>query len=91
LLLAIWNDRTAQQQNVLRAIAADIAGLTTSESLNRFSLTSSGSATNTAKDLVAAGLLTKSQTATGYDYDSPFFRSWIRLTTLDDVGLLPPY
>jgi hypothetical protein len=92
MLEALWTGLTALQQNVLRAVAADIEGLTTSASLQKFALSSSGSATNAANALVANGHLTRSESRTGYAFDSPFLRRWVEQTTLADVGVrvVPP-
>lgn len=90
LLAAIWTGLTAHQQNVLRAVAANRDGLTTADSLRLFGLPSTGSATNTAVALVEAGhLLKPAASRTGYTFDNPFFRRWVELNTLADVGLLP--
>jgi hypothetical protein len=97
LLLSHWNSLTAHQQNVLRAVAAGKKGLTTRETLNRFGLGSSGTAVNTANTLVKGGYLVKNgpnsrkrlTASTGYEFDSPFFRSWVIKHTLADIGLIP--
>jgi hypothetical protein len=47
LLLSNWNSLTAHQQNVLRAVAAGMKGLTTQVTLKRFGLGTSGTAVNT--------------------------------------------
>ena len=77
------------QQNVLRAVATDMDGLTTKASIRRFALGNSGSATNAATALVAAGHLVRAGSRTGYAFDSPFLRRWVELTTLADVGATP--
>lgn len=87
LLESTWVGLTALQQNVLRAVAADTDGLTTSVAQRRFGLTSSGSTTNAATALVNAGHLLKAPTTSGYAFDSPFFRRWVVLNTLADVGI----
>lgn len=89
LLESLWRDLTALQQNVLRAVAADLDGLTTAASLRRFGLASSGSTANAAGALVGAGRLLRAPTRTGYAFDSPFLRRWVELTTLSDVGAGP--
>ncbi len=43
---SLWEQLTLQQQNLLRAVVASTDGLTTKVTLERFSLGSSGSATN---------------------------------------------
>ena len=95
LLYECWSALTAHQQNVLRAVAAAQRGLTTREILNKFTLGSSGTAANTVKSLTKAGHLIrqdpytrkKINTPTGYDFDNPFFRSWVIRHTLSDIGL----
>jgi len=90
LLQATWSDLTAQQQNVLRAIAANRDGLTTQATQKQFGLASSGSSTNTASALIDAGHLLKSSSRTGYSFESPFFRRWVEHEPLKDLGSLSP-
>ena len=95
LLYACWVSLTAHQQNVLRAVAAGEKGLTTHETLSKFTLGSSGTVINTVNSLIKAGHLIredaytrKKVTApTGYDFDSPFLRSWVIRHTLSDMGM----
>jgi hypothetical protein len=87
LLRALWDDCTPHQQDVLRAVAHDRDGLTTSDSIRRFALRSSGTATNSARALMDAGRLVRAPTRTGYGFDSPFLREWVRTTTLGDLGM----
>ena len=87
---SLWEQLTPLQQNVLRAVAAGTDGLTTQVTLERFSLGSSGSATNSAAALVAVGRLLKAEGGSGYGFDSPYFRGWVILHTLADIGFLPP-
>jgi hypothetical protein len=97
LLLSHWSSLTAHQQNVLRAVAAGMKGLTTKETLKRFGLGTSGTAVNTANTLIRGGYLIKNDpyshkrvtSSTGYDFDSPFFKSWVMKHTLADIGLIP--
>ncbi len=97
LLLSHWNSLTAHQQNVLRAVAAGMKGLTTQMTLKRFGLGTSGTAVNTANTLVKGGYLIKNDpyshkritSSTGYEFDSPFFKSWVLKHTLADIGLIP--
>ena len=85
-----WDRLTAQQQNVLRAVAVAQVGLTKKTTLERFSLGSSGSTTNSAGALVDNGHLQKVTGGTGYRFDNPYFRGWVVLHALADVGVLPP-
>ncbi|MBW2370035.1 MAG: ATP-binding protein [Deltaproteobacteria bacterium] len=95
LLYACWLSLTAHQQNVLRAVAAGNKGLTTRETLNKFTLGSSGTVINTVNSLIKAGHLIRQDpytrekvtTPTGYDFDSPFFKEWVIRYTLSDIGL----
>jgi len=97
LLLSQWNLFSAHQQNVMRAVAAGKSGLTTKETLKRFGLGNSGTAVNTVNTLIRGGHLIKNSSfsnrraasSTGYEFDSPFFRSWVIRHTLADIGLLP--
>lgn len=95
LLYACWLSLTAYQQNVLRAVAAGEKGLTTRETLSKFTLGSSGTVINTVNSLIKAGHLIREDAytrrkvtaPTGYDFDSPFFKSWVIRHTLSDIGM----
>jgi hypothetical protein len=95
LLYACWFSLTAYQQNVLRAVAAGEKGLTTREILSKFTLGSSGTVINTVNSLIKAGHLIREDpytrrrvtAPTGYDFDSPFFKSWVIRHTLSDMGM----
>lgn len=95
LLYECWLSLTAYQQNILRAVAAGEKGLTTRETLAKFTLGSSGTATNTVNSLIKSRHLIrqdpytrkKVSTPTGYDFDSPFFKGWVIRHTLSDIGL----
>ena len=79
---------------MLRAVAAGEKGLTTRETLSRFALGSSGTVINTVKSLIKAGVIIREDaftqrivtTPTGYDFDSPFFKSLVIRQTLSDMG-----
>ena len=87
LILTRWAAVSPLQQNVLRAVAGGSAGLTTRETIERFGLRATGTASHAAAALVEQGLLLKGETPTGYAFDSPFVREWVRSHTLVDVGL----
>lgn len=95
LLYECWLSLTAHQQNILRAVAAGEKGLTTRETLAKFTLGSSGTVTNTVNSLIKSGHLIRQDpytrrkvtTPTGYDFDSPFFKGWVIRHTLSDIGL----
>lgn len=82
-----WNGLTPYQQNVLRAVAAAERRLTTRDTLRRFALGHSGSASNAASALVDDNRLVRAERGSGYDFDSPFLRGWIVLNTLPDLGI----
>jgi hypothetical protein len=90
LFHSIWNGLTGPQQNVLRAVAANIDGLTTGASIRRFGLPSSGTAANSAGALIEAGHLVKSEEAVGYSFENPFFRRWVEAETMGDLGAPVP-
>jgi uncharacterized protein len=88
---ALWESiRSAPQQNVLRAVAASTDGLTTGRTRTRFSLNDTGKATNAAKPLVETGRLVRTDTGSGYAFDNPFFRGWVILRALPDLGIELP-
>ena len=86
----LWNGLTPHQQDVLRAVAGAPGGLTSRETLERFSLPASGTVSNTARALVDEEILTKVDGAPGYDFESPFFRGWVVTRALPDVGMQRP-
>lgn len=86
-LRSLWRDLTPYQQNVLRAVAGAERGLTTADTLERFGLGHSGSASNAAQSLVQDDLLVRADGGSGYDFDSPFLRGWVVAHALPDVGL----
>ncbi|HEX7122204.1 MAG TPA: AAA family ATPase [Gemmatimonadaceae bacterium] len=83
-----WATLTPVQQNVLRAVAWNGAGLAARATLQRFGVGHGGTARNTALALVARGILEPSSTsATGFSFASPFVRAWIVANALPDVGI----
>ncbi len=90
LLQSMWNRLTGPQQNVLRAIAANLYGLTTRQSIRRFGLPSSGAAANTARAMIEAGYLVKASNTTGYSFENPFFCRWVERETMGDLGASVP-
>ena len=88
-LQALWNSYSPAQENVLRAVAAGAAALTSADTLQRFSLRSSAAATQSAASLIEKGVLV--QTAPGsYRCDSPFQRGWVVTRALPDMGIELP-
>ena len=89
LIRAFWGVLTPQQQNVLRAVAAEGGGLTTAEVQARFGLTSSGATSQTLATFIAEGRLVKGERG-AYAFDSPFVRGWVLDRTLPDLGMHLP-
>jgi hypothetical protein len=90
MIRARWNAMTSHQQNVMRAIAAGEKGLSTRDTINRFSLRSSAAATQTARSFLEEGLIVAAKTPTGYGFDLPFMRAWVILHALPDIGITHP-
>jgi hypothetical protein len=86
----LWRALTPHQQDVLRAVAGAEAGLTSRETLQRFSLPASGTVSNSAAALVAEEILVKVDVPPGYDFESPFFRGWVVSRALPDLGIQRP-
>ena len=82
-----WQQMTAHQQNVLRALAEGERRLTSEGARERFSLPASGSVTNTLKSLLERGILYELDAAPGYAFDNPFFKHWIRMRNAIELGL----
>lgn len=84
-----WKQLTAHQQNVLRAVAAEGERLTRSEVIDRFGLGDTSAVAKAVRRLEGLELLQKSGPRVWFD--DPFFRAWVIVTTLPDVGVtLPP-
>ena len=88
-LRSFWRRLTPHQQNVFRAVAASDEGLTSANTLRRFSLTSSPAVAATVNKFVESGVLERGGPA-GYHFDSPFMRGWVIANTLEDIGLRLP-
>lgn len=85
--LSEWQQLTAHQQNVLRALAQDEKKLTGDGARNRYNLPASGSVTNSLKALLERGTVYEIETPPGYAYDNPYFKAWVRMRNIDDIGL----
>lgn len=82
-----WQQLTAHQQNVLRALAEGEKRLTSETVRERYSLPASGSVTNTLKSLFERGILYEVEASPGFAFDNPFFREWVRYRNREDLGL----
>lgn len=87
---ALWKALTPHKQDVLRAVAGAESGLTSRETLGRFSLPASGTVSNTAASLMEEEYLVKAPVPPGYDFESPFFRGWVVSRALPDLGIDQP-
>ena len=90
LARAFWNECTAHQQNVLRAVAVHATGLTTVEVLERFSLGSASATSQALAAFVADGHLVREDPGPRYLYDSPYLRGWVLVNALPDLGITLP-
>lgn len=81
-----WQQLSTQQQNVLRALAAEPLGPTTKDMRRRFSLDASSTG-NTLKTLIHAGDLVRSAYGSTYAFDDPFVRGWVIARALPDLGI----
>lgn len=90
-LRAQWEDASSIQRDVLRAVAAARAGLTTEATRVAFALSASGTVAKAAATLIDERRLTSSPgTPSGYAFDNPYFRGWIIRNTLADIGMSLP-
>ncbi len=82
-----WKALTALQQNCLRAVASGEVRLTAAAVRTHFAL---GDTSRTAKSLatlVDRDILLRD--GTRFAFDDPFYRTWVAVTTLGDVGARP--
>lgn len=83
VIRSTWLDLTPHQQNVLRAVAADVDQLFSTGTRERFGLPTSSSVAAAVDALEGRGLLFRDEgTVT---IDSPFVRRWIIREALPDV------
>lgn len=88
---ARWSELAAQQQAVLRALAAADSGLTTGTTLARFGLGSSSATTRAVQALTDRELVLRQPEApSGYAFDNPFFRGWVVARALPALGIHLP-
>lgn len=90
-LRAQWDEASSVQKDVLRAVAAARAGLTTEEVRSAFALPASGSVAKAVSALLDERRLARSAAApAGYAFDNPYFRGWVIRNALADVGMTLP-
>lgn len=90
LARTFWGGLTPNQQNVLRAVAVQPTGLTTSDTIERFGLTNSSAVTQALAVFVDDGRLVRNEAGVDYRFDSPFLRGWVIVNALPDLGIMLP-
>ena len=84
LLRSLWNDLSAQQQDVLRVIALGVEQLYSAQVRDQFALPGASSVHKAVEALVGRGLLVQAED--GARFDSPFFQRWVRTEVAADLG-----
>ncbi len=84
LLRSVWNDLSAQQQDVLRVVALGARQLYSAEVRDQYGLPAPSSVHKAVEALVARGLLVRAED--GVLFDSPFFSQWVRTEVASDLG-----
>lgn len=89
LYAAIWRERSPLEQRILRALAVQPqVALTSAEALRRHRLGPKSSVQSAATRLVDEEYLVAMESG-GYAFDDPFFRRWLELYVLPQLGLEP--
>ena len=90
LYAALWRSRTVPEQRILRALATDPRlQITSAGALSRYRLGPKSTVQTSAIRLVDDEQLV-AETGGGYTFDDPFFRRWIELEVLPELGFAPP-
>lgn len=84
LLRSLWNDLSAQQQDVLRVIALGVDRLYAADVRDQYALPAPSSVHKAVETLISRGLLVKD--GDGVVFDSPFFRRWVSTEVAPDLG-----
>ncbi len=85
---ADWKALTRMQQNVLRAVAAEGTGLTKRETRTRFGLGEASAISKTIDAMSERAVLLRDDA--GVIFDDPFYRAWVIVSALPDVGVRLP-
>jgi hypothetical protein len=90
----VWANCDARQQDLLRILAANPAtAVMATDTAIRFRLGSKSTVQHSVEGLVKSELLTVDESVRGggrYAFDDPFFKRWVQVTTLGDIGLAVP-
>ena len=84
LLRSLWNDLSAQQQDVMRVVALGVEQLYSTEVRDRYGLPGASSVHKAVETLVGRGLLLRDDDRVVFD--SPFFLRWVRTEVAPDLG-----
>lgn len=84
LLRSLWNELSAQQQDVLRVVALGVEQLYSAQVRDQFALPGASSVHKAVETLTGRGLLVQGDD--GVKFDSPFFRRWVRTEVAADLG-----
>ncbi len=84
LLRALWNELSAQQQDVLRVVALGVQQLYSAEARDQYGLPGASSVHKAVETLIGRGLLVRDDA--GPAFDSPFFLRWVRTEVAPDLG-----
>jgi hypothetical protein len=85
VIRAIWMNLTAQQQNVLRAVASGAEQIFSGAARERFGLPTSSSVSTAVDALEGRGILVRDPDSGAIAFDSPFVRIWVEREALQDV------
>lgn len=86
---AAWRGLAASRAKVLRALAAEPdLQVTGAEAGERYDLGPKSTVSSALTALVETELLSRDEN--GYTFDDPFFRRWVQVFALPDIGIAPP-
>jgi hypothetical protein len=91
LFASLWRERQPVEQRILRALAAERdLEPTATDALETYRLGPKSTVSSALPRLVEQEVLSRSDEGR-YGFDDPFFRRWVQLNTLGDLGLpVPP-
>lgn len=84
LLRSLWNDLSAQQQDVLRVVALGVEQLYSAQVRDQYGLPGGSSVHKAVETLIGRGLLVRDGDRVAFD--SPFFLRWVRTEVAADLG-----
>ena len=85
---ANWKQLTKVQQNILRAVPAEGGGLSRQEVRRTYGIGEASTATKTINALAERAVVLRDGTAVLFD--DPFYRAWVIISALPDVGIHRP-